>query len=83
MPMRTASGSAANVSAGNGGNDIERRPHGSLGIVFVRDGIPGIGQYPVAPEIGQAAIIASRNAGAGGVIGVDYEADVLWIELGR
>src|SRR6476620_10455390 len=36
----------------NSRNDIERRAHSSLGIVFVRAGIVEIGQYPVAPKIG-------------------------------
>ena len=49
--------------------DIESRPHGSLGIVFVRFGIAEIGQYPVAPELGEDAVIGSRNTGTGGVIG--------------
>ena len=49
--------------------DIESRPHGSLGIVFVRFGIAEIGQYPVAPEVGEDAVIGSRNTGTGGVIG--------------
>ena len=35
----------------NRGNDIERRPHRSLGIVFVRAGIAEIRQYFIAPEI--------------------------------
>ena len=46
--------------------DIEPRPHGSRGIVFVRD---DISQYPVAPELGEDAVIGSRNTGTGGVIG--------------
>ena len=58
MPMRTASGSAARVSSSaNSGNDIEPRPHGSLGIVFVREGIAEIDQYPVASELGEEAVI--------------------------
>ena len=46
--------------------DIESRPHGSRGIVFVRD---DISQYPVAPELGEDAVIGSRNTGTGDVIG--------------
>src|SRR4029450_2827057 len=42
----------ARLESGNRGNDIEPCPHGSLGIVFVRDWITGISQYPVAPELG-------------------------------
>src|SRR5262245_9773965 len=38
----------ARLELGNGSNDIEPRPHGSLGIVFVREGIAEISQYPVA-----------------------------------
>ena len=59
------------------------RPHGSLGIVFVREGIAEIGQYSVAPKLGEEAVIGSRDAGAGGVIGIDHAAHVLRIEAGR
>ena len=47
----------ARLEPRNGGNDIEPRPHGSLGIVFVRAGIAEIGQYPVASELGEEAVI--------------------------
>ena len=47
----------ARLESGNRGDDIERRPHGSLGIVFVREGIAEVGQYPVAPELGEEAVI--------------------------
>src|SRR5262249_17675142 len=53
----------ARLEPPNRGNDIEPRPHGSLGIVFVRAGIAEIGQYSVAPELGKEAIISSRNTG--------------------
>src|SRR5262249_20228708 len=43
--------SSARLEPRNGGDDIEPRPHGSLGIVFVRDWIAEISQYPVAPEL--------------------------------
>ena len=59
------------------------RPHGSLGIVFVRAGIAEIGQYPVAAEIGEEAVIGQHDTGAGGVIGIDHGAHVLRIESGR
>ena len=82
--MRTESGSSAGVfEPGNGGNDIERRAHGSLGIVLVRTGIAEIGQYPVAPEIGKEAVKGERDTGAGGLKGIDHGAHVLWIESGR
>jgi len=67
----------------HGGNDIEPRPHGSLGVVFVRDWIAEIGQYSVAPELGEEAVIRSRNTGTGGVIGIDHSSHVLRIESGR
>ena len=73
----------ARLESGNSGNDIEPRPHGSLGIVFVRDWIAEIGQYPVAPELGEKPVIGSRDTGAGGVIGIDHDAHVLRIESGR
>ena len=47
----------ARLEPRNSGNDIEPGPHGSLGIVFVRAGIAEIGQYPVASEIGEEAVI--------------------------
>src|SRR4029077_14529526 len=37
----------ARLEPRNGGNNIERRAHGSLRIVLVRTGIAEIGQYPV------------------------------------
>jgi len=73
----------ARLEPPNRGNDIEARPHGSLGIVFVRAGIAEIGQYPVAPDLGKEAVIRSRNTGASGVIGIDHGAHVLRIESGR
>jgi hypothetical protein len=48
----------ARLKPRNSGNDIESRPHGSLGIVFVRAGVAEIGQYSVAPELGEEAIIS-------------------------
>src|SRR5262249_38784573 len=51
----------ARLESGNSGNDIEPRPHGSLRIVFVRYGIAEIGQYSVAPELGEEAVIGSRD----------------------
>jgi hypothetical protein len=73
----------ARLEPPNRGNDIEARPHGSLGIVFVRAGIAEIGQYSVAPELGKKAVIRSRNTGASGVVGIDHGAHVLRIESGR
>jgi hypothetical protein len=74
----------ARLESANSGNDIERRPHGSLGIVFVRDWITEISQYPVAPELGEEAVIGSRDTSAGGVIGIDdHGAHVLRIEPHR
>ena len=73
----------ARLESRNSGDDIERRPHGSLGIIFVRDWITEIGQYPVAAELGEEAVIGSRDTGAGGVIGIDHGAHVLRVESGR
>ena len=73
----------ARLESGNRGNDIEPRPYGSFGIVFVRDWITEIGQYPVAPELGEKPVIGSRNTGTGGVIGIGHDAHVLRIESGR
>src|SRR2546429_7336029 len=67
----------------NRGNDFERGSHGSLGIVFVRAGIAEIGQYPVAPEIAEEAVIGLHDSGAGGVIGVHYSPHILRIVAGR
>src|SRR5262249_17270742 len=36
-----------------------------------------------APELGKEAVIVSRDTGAGGMIGIDHDAHVLWIEAGR
>ena len=73
----------ARLKSANSGNDIEPRPHGSLRIVFVRGGIAKIGQYPIAPKLGEEAVIGSRDTGAGGVIGIDHGAHVFRIEAGR
>ncbi len=45
------------LERGNSGNDIEPRPYGSLSVVFVRARIAEIGQYPVAPELGEKTVI--------------------------
>jgi hypothetical protein len=45
----------------------------------VRGWITEISQYPVAPELGEEAVIGSRDTGAGGVIGIDHDAHVLRI----
>src|SRR4029077_16632204 len=68
------------LQPGNSGSDIEPRAHGSLGIVLVRTGIAEVGQYPVAAEIGKEAVKGERDAGAGGLKGIDQGAHVLWIE---
>jgi hypothetical protein len=67
----------------NGGSDIERCPHGALGIVFMRTRIAEIGQYPVAPEIREEAVVTLHHASAGCVIGIHHSAHVLRIEPGR
>src|SRR5262249_29528000 len=41
----------------NGGNDVERCSHGSLGIVFLRQWIAEIGQNSVAPELVEEAVV--------------------------
>jgi hypothetical protein len=84
MPMRNRKRfRGARLELPDSGDDIEPRPHGSLRIVFVRDWITEISQYPVAPKLGEEAIISSRDTGAGGVIGIDHGAHVLRIESGR
>ena len=67
----------------DGSNDVERRAHGTLGIVLVRTRITEIGQYPVAPEIREEAIIGQRDTGAGGLKGIDDCTHVFRVELGR
>jgi hypothetical protein len=73
----------ARLEPRNGGYDIEPRPHGSFCIVFVRDWITEISQYPVAAELGEEAVIGSRDTGASRVIGIDHGAHVLRIESRR
>src|SRR5262249_28678264 len=73
----------ARLEPANSGNDIESRPHASLRIVLVRYGKAEIGQYPVAPELGEEAVIGSRDTGAGGVVGIDHDAHVFRIESDR
>jgi hypothetical protein len=67
----------------NRGSDIERRAHGSLGIILVRTGITEISQYSVASEIGEKAVKSQRDAGAGGLKCVNHDAHIFWIESGR
>ena len=67
----------------NGGNDIESRPHGSLGVVFVRAGMAEIGQYPIAPKIADEAVIGQHDTGAGGVIGINHSPHVFRVKSGR
>src|SRR5262245_13768547 len=67
----------------NRGSDIERRTHGSLGIVLVRTGITEISQYSVASEISEESVKSQRDAGTGGLKCINYEAHILWIESGR
>ena len=84
MPMRTGERLVrARLEPCNSGHDIEPRAHGLLGIVLVRTRIAEIGQYPVAPEIGEDAVIRQRDTGAGGLKGIDHGAHVLRIESGR
>jgi hypothetical protein len=45
--------------------------------------IAEIGHYPVAPELGEEAVIGSRDTGAGGMIGIDHGAHILGIESDR
>ena len=82
--MRTESGSSRwRLQPRNSGSDIERRTYGSLSIVLMRTGIAEIGQYAVAPEIGKEAVKGQRDTGAGGLIGIDHGAHVLWIKPAR
>ncbi len=73
----------ARLQPRNRGNDIQSRPHGSLGIVFVRARIAEIGQYPVASKIPDEAVIGQHDTGACGVIGIHHRVHVLRIESGR
>src|SRR5262249_59884522 len=73
----------ARLEPANSGNDIESRPHASLRIVLVRYGKAEIGQYPVAPELGEEAVIGSRDTSAGGVKGIDHDAHVFWVGSDR
>src|SRR5206468_2264093 len=61
----------------------ESRPDGSLGVLLVRPGIAEIGQYPVAPELREEAVVGQDDTSTGGVIGIGYGAHVLRIEPGR
>src|SRR5262249_56597519 len=69
----------ARLELGNGGNDIEPRPHGSLGIVFVRDCIAEISQDPLRPELREPADIGSRHKCATAWISMRHEAHILRI----
>src|SRR5687768_16254483 len=49
---------------------LKPSPHGSLSIVFVREWIAEIRQYPVPSELGQEAVIGSSDTSAGGMVGI-------------
>ena len=77
MPMRAVSGSAARRKRGD---DINPSPHRALGIFLVCTGIAKIGQYSVAAQFSNEAVITPYDAVE---IDIDHRAHVLRIEPDR
>ncbi len=75
--------SSACFESGNRGNDIKPGSDRSLSIVLVGAGIAKVRQYPVSSEIGNKTVVGQRDAGTGGMVGIDHGPHVLRIKSGR
>ncbi len=75
--------SSGRLELRNGGNNIESRAYGSLGIVLMGTRVAEIGQDPVATEFGKEAVRGQRNTGASRLKGVDDRTHVFRIEARR
>ena len=65
------------------GDDVEARAHGAFRVILVRAGIAEIGEYAVAHEPGDHAIVRDNNPRACGPIGTDHFPHVFGIEARR
>ena len=84
MPMRTRERLlSGRLELRNGGNNIEPRAYGSLGIVLMGARITEIGQDPIATEFGKEAVRGERDTGAGRLKGVDDRTHVFRIKPRR
>ena len=63
--------------------DVQRGPHGAIGVVLVRTWISEIGDNPVALILGHVAVEAENRSRAGFVITTEQITEVLWVELLR
>ncbi len=62
-------------------NDLQGRPHGALGVVFVRGGPAEIGQDAVAHVAGDKPVVARDHLAAEGAIRVQQAAQFFGVEL--
>ena len=64
-------------------DDVERRAHGSLGIVLVSARMAEIRQNAVAAKIAEEAVVGLYDPRAGGVKGIEDGSRIFRIEPGR
>ncbi len=63
-PAPAARGSDLGAERGDGGDEVERRPHGPLGVVLLRDRRPPDRHHGVADELlDRAAVALDHGAG--------------------
>ena len=69
------------MSGAQGVEHLQPRPHGALGIVFVRLGIAEVDQQAIAEVLGNVAVKALDHVSAGGLIGTYHLAVVFRVKL--
>ena len=62
-------------------NDLQGRPHGALGVVFVRGGPAEIGQDAITDVAGDKPVVARDHIAAEGSIRVQQAAQLFGVEL--
>ena len=64
-------------------HDLQAGAHAALSFVLVRARIAEICEQPVAHELGDEAVVARDDIGAGRLVGADHVTHVFWIEPRR
>ena len=62
-------------------NDLQGRPHGALGVFFVRGGPAEIGQDAITHVAGDKPVVARNHIAAEGSIRVQQAAQLFGVEL--
>ncbi len=62
-------------------NDLQGRPHGTLGVFFVRGGPAEIGQDAITHVAGDKPVVARDHIAAEGSIRVQQAAQLFGVEL--